>query len=351
MASPGDSPSNKLKVGIGVRARSTEDLYVNSKYGGLTFNLIGEARANSVLSANIDILTINSSGAYSSLYTGEGRPLSAIFLNEASVNIAATSFLDFRVGVLNTEFSTITSTFEGQGFLGYRATLYKEGDSLRGELFGSQTVPASDTAEVKTSENGINTTLDLAGFSLSTNPKDKGAFTAKFSATAFEFKDLTSSAATDSRYFGNSVVDLGPVAKFKYNFKGYETAASMKAKFSDTWTSEAMGSYMINQSAPEGLNKGFKYSINVTKEYRQVKYTPLFGYFYNEPDTVPAVYASWNMANANRFGRYFGFNAELLKSKSKIMARWYQANEIEDKSYMADRNIVTLSAEITYDIL
>jgi hypothetical protein len=353
-AAPASEAKTKLSVSPAVRARSVEDKIVNSKIAGGVVGIVGERNFNSYLSAKMDITLLMLTGNYSNRYTSEGSAPNGLDIGEASLTgkvfSHGTESISITGGLIPVEFTTLISTMDGVGFPGLKESIESDGSTVKAQLWASQTTPTSSTAAVKSSESGVNSQLQMVGLSLSTNPKDTGDYTFKIGASQFDFRNLTSSAATDSQYYGNSVTQIGNQAKFKYEFKGYEAAGSAAVKVGKRWQFETIGSYLTNSKAPSGLNKGSIGQFKTSYLTNGMKYTATYASFYNEPDTLPAAYTLYGQGQNNRFGWFVSFKTEWEKEKVNSIVKFVQANEMQDNIYTADRQIVSLMVEAVYDI-
>jgi len=347
--------SSKLSLTTTLSSKSVEDKIVNSKTSGALVGLTGERTFTPYLSGVIDITMIMMTGNFSNRYTAEGGAPNGLDISEASLTgklwSHETQSFSLSAGVMPIDFTTLISMWDGPGFAGIKESYNSDGDQIKGQIWASQTTPSSSTAAVKSSESGINSQLQLVGANISTNNLGTSPLTFKAGATRFDFQNLTSSAATDSQYAGNSVVQIGNQAKFKYQFKGYEGAASMGAKLNNHWQMEFLASYLTNTEAPTTLNKAQMGQIKTSYLGNDVKYTTSVASFYNEADTLPASYTVAGLGNNNRFGWSASFKSEWEKQKVSAILKFVQANEIQDNIYTADRQILSLSVEAKYDIL
>ncbi len=354
-ADPSPNKNAKLNLTTTVSSKSVEDKILNSKTSGAVLELVGERTFTPYLSGTIDISMIMMTGNFSNRYTAEGGAPNGLDISEASITgklwSKETQSFSVSAGVMPIDFTTLISMWDGPGFAGVKESYNSDGDQVKGQFWASQTTPSSSTAAVKSSESGVNSQLQLVGANISTNNLDTSAFTFKAGATRFDFQNLTSSAATDSQYAGNSVIQIGNQARFKYEFKGYEGAASMAAKLSNHWKMEFLASYLTNTEAPTTLNKAQMGQIKTSYLGDGIKLTTSVASFYNEADTLPASYTTVGLGNNNRFGWSASFKSEWEKQKVSAILKFVQANEIQDNIYTADRQILSLSVEAKYDIL
>jgi hypothetical protein len=344
--------STRLEIATILRTQSIEDKVLNSKVAGGVVQFIGGRQFNSYLSGSLFFSTLLMTGSYTNRYTAEGAPPTGVELNNAYLDVHPMDWLSLQLGVLDLEFSSIVSSFNIQGFPGARTIVHNKGDLAEVSLSASQTVPTSPTPEVKSSEAGLNTTLNLATLSLATNPQDKADLTVKASATYFQFNNLTSSAATDSQYLGNTVSLVGSQARFMYGFQGNEYAGQASLRLTKKLKLNFSGSQLKNDLAPDSQNLAQVMRGSITYSQNGVNWTFGGGAFSNESDTLPASYTSARLGNNNRFGYMANILTEFEKQKTKIFASFVQANVIdgENKPYQADRQIISVGMEARYEI-
>lgn len=346
------SPTTHLSISTGMLGRSLEDKYVNSKYAGATMDLSGSHAINDQLEARLAVGFFLTAGSYSNLYGSEGAAPNVVYLDEAAVTYKPLSFLSIEAGVILTEFSSLPSNLEALGFPSFRQTLHTSGDNYKAELYATQAIPTSDTAAVQATKSGITTTLQVYGLSATTNPNDQKGLTVAGSISRFEFKNLNTSAASDSSQLGNTVDGgLGPQARFRYGYAGTETGARLAYRFSNGFKSALSGAFIRNEEAPSDRNRGYMYTGALELPMGTNVLSGSLGYFYNESDTLPASYTSSRKGSNNRFGQVGRVMLSNHKKDVSGYVQYTRANEIVNKPYTADRDIVVLGLELGYDIL
>lgn len=352
LVSPPETRKTKLSVTTGLLGRSLEDRYVNSKYAGGAINLNGTHRLADGLEARLAVGFILSAGSYSNLYGSEGSAPNAVYVDEAALAYKPFSSLSLEAGVILTQFSTMPSNMESMGFPSLRQTFEMGNDDYKAQLFATQAIPTSDTAAVQATQSGITTTLLMYGIGGTTNAQDRQGLTLSGSIGRFQFENLNSSAATDSQTLGNSVdAGGGPQARFRYEFEGTEIGAKTAYRFRNGFQANLSGAFLRNEKAPEGKNKGYLYSIGGALPLGNREISASVGYFYNEEDTLPASYTSTGKGSNNRFGQVARFGMANSKDAVSGFVQYTRANEIVNKPFTADRDIIVLGLEIGYDVL
>lgn len=341
----------KLSMTAALMGVSSEDKVMNSKQGGPRFDLAGSHKMNSYLKGEFEMSLFVMTGSLTNRYTDEGAAPNGFMLGRALVEVTPVSWAFVQAGVLDVSFSSLLSTWDNQGFPGLKEGLVAKGDNFEATLWASQTVPTSSTKEVKSSEDGINTQLQLVGVTLSNDPDDKKDFKVKANATHFQFKNLTTSAATDSQYLGNTVTPVGSQARFVYEFEGNEFAALVGFKLGQRWKMEFSGSELRNTAAPEQLNKAQYVQGKISYLTNGPQLGLTVGSFANESDTLPASFTAARFANNNRFGYTVKFDSNWEKDKITTFVRYTRANEIEDKPFSADRQTISIGLEAAYELL
>ena len=108
---------------------------------------------------------------------------------------------------------------------------------------------------------------------------------------------------------------------------------------------------MRNELAPEGKDRGYLYTVGFAQPLGFREVSASIGYFYNEEDTLPASYTSSGKGSNNRFGQVARLGYSNSKENVSGYIQYTRANEIVNKPYTADRDIVVLGLEVSYDVL
>lgn len=349
---PSKEKRTEFSLSTGLLGRSMEDLYVNSKYAGGTIALSGAHRISKELSARMEVGFILSAGSYSNLYGSEGSAPNIVYIDEAAVSYRPLKNLLFEAGVILTQFSTMPSNLESLGFPSLRQAYDFGNEDTKAQIFAQQSIPTSDTAAVQATQAGITTTFLAYGAGFSTNLQKENGFGFSGSASRFEFNNLNASAATDSQLLGNSVDSAGgPQARFRYGFAGTELGAGASYRFSQGTELSLNGAFLRNELAPEGKDRGYLYTVGFAQPLGVSEVSASIGYFYNEEDTLPASYTSSGKGSNNRFGQVARLGYTNSKENVTGFVQYTRANEIVNKPYTADRDIVVLGLEVSYDVL
>lgn len=344
--------ATSLKVTAGVTGKSMEDRWVNSKWAGGQLGLMGKREFFENMSGALDISFLMAAGTYSNQYGSEGSAPNAFWLDEASLAWTPVKFLKLEGGVIPMSFSSAPSNMDAHGFPSLRQSLLWERKSFTASLFAAQAIPASGTGSVKPSENGITTTYMTVGASVESSEKRSSPLSLNASILRYDFRNLNSSAATDSQFLGNSVVGSpGPQARFKYGFGGYEAAGGMKLRLGSRWSTRASGAFIRNELAPNNTNRGYQYTGGFGYKFGERELTLTGGYFHNQSDTIPGAYASLSRGYNNRFGNVARIALSDKKESISGFVQYVRSNEIEDRPYTADRDTVTFGLEAAYDVL
>jgi hypothetical protein len=351
LALPSKAKDTKLTLTPGLLGRSMEDQFANSKYAGGTVNVSGSRKFGHVFTANLDVDFLLMAGSFTNQYTDEGKAPNALILNQAYVGAEITKSLTIDAGVIATSFSALPSLWEANGFPSLRETLTLDNSLFDASLFAMQSIPTSDTRTVKSTENGLNTSLNTFGLILGFGENKKAGLGLQTGLTRYQFQNLNSSAATDSQYLGNTVVAPGPQAKFKYEYAGLESAAMLRYQTQQKTTLSLSGAYIKNDQAPTDFNKGYSYAIAIETPINDVMVSASAGYFYNEADTLPAAYSLGARGYNNRFGQRAKIGFKNLRDDVSGFIQYTKANEIEDKAFTADRNFIVFVLEVPYEVL
>jgi hypothetical protein len=111
------------------------------------------------------------------------------------------------------------------------------------------------------------------------------------------------------------------------------------------------GAALRNFEAPVGARDGYMVALQPKMIFGSTQVEPNLGYFHHESDTLPAAYTSTGVGNSNREGFVVGLRTEFKDEDLALTASWVQANEVADNPYTANRTIISIGLETTYDLL
>lgn len=335
--------------------RKFDDKYFQSTNSLTVVTPRFDAYYNSWLSFDLEVSGIFVAGNTKNLYTTEGKGTDIVILDEVAINIKPTKELEFRAGALGTKINPILSIMSENCFIGtiQKYTFLSASEDLKLTATAEEAVPAAGTVTpglINEAPNAYFVTGTLAADLAISSMNSK----IRFASTGFQFGNLSSNVASDSRFIGNSPRSfdgIGDLSRYTIGFGGFETAVAFKTDWTKTLSTEFVGSTIINQQAPSDRNNGAQAFINVKKKFQTFNIIPSFGMFNMAADVTPAAYTIL----PNRFHNRKGFTAEvdvqLEKQKLVFFASYTNADVLSDSIYLADRKMYNLGMEAKYDFL
>ncbi len=167
----------------------------------------------------------------------------------------------------------------------------------------------------------------------------------------FEFKNLPVKLMSESTLVGNSAVAINQTEyQFQYDYKGIEALAKFDFYLVRNFNSRISYSYLVNNSAPDEINKGsdffFSQDIYNTKKMSVALH---YDYFKIDSDASIAVYSDNNL-QTNRVGYLAGFEFKLKQLLSVTIRSGERDVLVENGFQIRERNIVLKLETINVEI-
>lgn len=351
------TPPVKFKGNLDVLeiGREYDDKYMQSAGSLTVVTPHFDAIYTSWMSFDLELSGIFVAGNTKNLYTDEGKGTNIVILDEAAVNFKPIKELDIRAGALLTKINPILSIMSENAFVGMsqKYTFTSLSQNVKLSFGGEEAIPSAGTVTPGLID-GASDAYFLTG-TLAADINFTGMSSRlKIATTAFEFGNLSSNVASDCRFIGNSPESfdgIGDSSRFTIGFAGYESALSFKTDWTNTFSSEFVGSTIINQKAPGDRNNGIQTFVNVKKKFEKFNLVPSLGYFDMAADVTPATYTIFPNRYHNRKGYTVELDVQLDKQKIVFFGSYTRANVLQDSIYLADRNMFNLGLEAKYDFL
>ncbi len=335
--------------------REYDDKYMQSAGSLTVVTPHFDAIYSSWMSFDLELSGIFVAGNTKNLYTDEGKGTNIVIIDEAAINLKPVKELDLRFGALTTKINPILSIMSENAFVGMiqRYTFTSSDQLMKLSAGAEEAIPSAGTVTPGLIDGGSNAfflTGTLAADVNLTGIKSR----LRIASTAYEFENLSSNVATDCRFIGNSpesFENVGDAARFRIGFAGYESAASFKTDWTNTFSSEWTGSTIINHKAPGDRNNGIQTFVNVKQKYEKFNLVPSVGYFNMAADVTPATYTIFPNRYQNRKGYTLELDLQLDKQKVVFFGSYTRANVLQNSVYLADRNMFNLGLEAKYDFL
>lgn len=350
-------------VGFTLMGRRYDDPFVSSRWSRAIVEANMGVKYEDWLEGKLSVVQLMTSGAASyQMGVTEGGPGSGLILDEASITLKPTPWVQGAIGVINVGFNPITSLFYTQSFAGGEVEFSQSATTGMGEFkitaTGSQSIPTAKNSGSMITDEGTGPLLTVGTLMMGLKNEETGT-ELKIAGAHFEFTDLSTAAAADSLRTGSSVVGTKDF-QFLYEFRGQELGAGISQKIGLSHEVELKASEIRNERAPAGLNSGRQIKAEYTRTFDKWEITPSIQAFRIESDAIPSLYGQSGIGMANRKGYAVNLKANFPKEKFNVYAGYTKADAIrkagkrqvntETSTYQDDREVFTVGAEVTYDI-
>lgn len=292
---------------------------------------------NSPLSVNVEAGVLLETGSTQALFTDEFVPETTLKLREARLNWNPWSFFGVQAGAINQRHHGSPLLVDGFSFPAIFEFLeWKPGNFIF--QVNSQQAIATSTSFSTRAIGKEDTPYLITGAIKAKylSPSDKVSLATR--ATFFQFKNMTRGIAHDSRFYGNTVVGIGPEgALFFHEYQGFELGIDSKFTLFENFRLELGNSFIRNPKAPKSNNQGTYYFTKLTYFDENIEISPKFGVFKNESDSSVAYYNSQSLGHNNREGITAGFSVHLPKDKLWIEGSYVKSDLISVSPIQADR--------------
>jgi len=290
-----------------------------------------------------------SQGQAQSLY-GEFEPNNTFSVDEALINFAPHEFLDLNAGILSHQpEKRIGNAYlmASASFPGIEAVIHVLNfEKVKMDLLLEESIPTSYSLDSGVEEREASPRFHAQSVKLNLGNK-KDYLKSTMFITKYQFDNLPSIVAQKSITRGNTVSDG---YHYDYGFSGYSAAVLVEYDFLSNFTLLALGSYLLNDQAPDGLNKG--YSTGGGIEFtisKDLTLTSKVDKFYIEPDVAPAYYSTYQLGLNNRQGYIYELGMEFTNYNLKLKAGYMDSDLVYKSGLMAKRTSYSIKLE-TLDV-
>jgi hypothetical protein len=279
-------------------------------------------------------------------YNGADKPENRIVLREASLSYNPASYMSLSAGALPQQRSHTRLLMDRLAFPSARLVLGPQKEDLRLMIFAESAIPTSNSMSTNTKE--LEPTPSLETLGLLTQIKSD-FFDFKFGGNYYQFRNLPSAVAMDSRLLGNDVYRISDASyAFKYDYAGWEGLTSFGFWVLSQLKLSFEVEYLLNTQAPSDLNSA--YSVLGAIEYNP---TPDLGYelnskyFHIEPE---AAVSSFNVRRfeTNRVGYQTEFYVNFKKHDFRLGLRFRESEVIYANTSQSREKMIALLLETFY---
>lgn len=270
----------------------------------------------------------------------------SLYLKEASVEKKLGYELSFKAGALYQKDFLPAIAGHVKAFPGVAVMAPVSLGNHLVEVRAQAAVPAS--SGLASSSTELTSSASLYSGTAFFNSRWSDSFSTVFSLSHFGFDKLSSSAASESIYRGNTVASPNTSTKiFVYKYQGNEVALSADYK-GEMFVFRFLSSFIKNDSAPKKQNQGYFFSVSpgfVLPSKSLIQ--PVFEHYHVEADAMVASYSDTTYGRTNRDGYRYGVNYEsrhyrlsFIYAYSKLIQS--TAFQSADKTYFMNLNLDNL---------
>ena len=330
-----------------LKGEAMDDRLAEAKLVGLDANTRIFHPFSPILSTNLEIGFRIQTGSVQNLFTDEFRPKQSLLLSEARINWDPFEFFTLNVGAINQSHFGSPIFIDNHSFPALQEKFHFGLGSGNLELSAQQAIPTSRS--FSTRAIGKESTPFLSSASVKWLYEDPAAWEFSVRGTYFQFKNLTRGIAQDSRFYGNTVIGLGPEgAQFLNKYEGFEAGADISFKLNSKWQLFAGNSFLQNSKAVASSKRGTYFFGGFTYNGSRMSVTPSFWAFNVESDSSPAFYTNKAFSHNNRKGLKAKISVHLNPEKLTIDAEYVNSSTIKASPTQSDRKYVQLKLTMDY---
>jgi hypothetical protein len=241
--------------------------------------------------------------------TSGGSNNNPIVVHTAKINYSPLDKFAVSGGILNPTDNHSTLLMEERGLPGLRIQYgipEQKGFQFLG--YAESDIVTSQSLTTNTRDKEATPTLQSLGIGIRSN---SNTLTVSLLGSAYSFKDLPNSIATESGLFGNSVRSINSTeSQFIYEYSGFEAIFELKYQFTNRFTPAVRAVYITNENAPSGLKNGYLIHSEVEAAVSsKFSIIPIYEYFRIEPDAVVSSLSNSRL-DSNRVGYHYVLMAE-----------------------------------------
>jgi len=335
---------------LGLNARTMSDLTDSESYASARLNLLGGANLLKRLKLLGDVSVAGASGFSQSRF-GNDSLGSGININEALVRINPEGILGLDAGIINQRFLGSGLLVSDLPFPGLRQTLKGEWEIVDSKLElglrAQQAIPTSRTLDnqkrsEKESTPSFMTQTAYADLELTKNT------TLQASLTRYQFRELPSSVAFESRLLGNTVpFSNASQSQFLFDFQGSLYTLNARQKLLSSFAIYGGAELLENDEAPSAYNRGYLTQLGATWNFYDHELDLSIANYFNESDSSPAFYNSSSLGHNNMKGQAYAL-AFTYEDLFRVRAQYSDTDVISPNLVNTRRQNLSVALETLY---
>lgn len=335
---------------LGLNGRTMSDLTDSETYASARLNLLGGAQLLERLELLGDVSIAGASGFSQSRF-GNDSLGSGININEAIVAVNPEGILGLDAGIINQRFLGSGLLVSDLPFPALRQTLknqWKIADTtLELGLKAQQAIPTSRTLDnQKRSEKegtpSFMTQTAYADVSFTKNTSLNASY------TRYQFNELPSSVAFESRLLGNTVpFSQASQSQFLFDYRGSLYTLNAQQKLMDSLSFYGGAELLENSEAPTAFNRGFLTKLGLVWSLYDHKLDFSMANYFNESDSSPAFYNSSRLGHNNMEGQAYAV-AFTYEDLFRVRVQYSDADVISPNLVNTRRQNLNVALETLY---
>lgn len=335
---------------LGLNARTMSDLTDSETYASARLNLLGGAKLLDNLRLLGDVSVAGASG-FSQARFGNDSLGSGININEAIVSVFPKGFFSLDAGIINQRFLGSGLLVSDLPFPALRQTLKGEWQiedtTIELGLKAQQAIPTSRTLDnQKRSEKEGTPSFMTQTLYADVEFTKSTSLNASFSR--YQFKELPSSVAFESRLLGNTVpYSTASQSQFLFDYRGSLYTLNARQELLSGLSLYGGGELIENDEAPSAYNRGFLTKVGVTWNFSDHELDLSLANYFNESDSSPAFYNSSRLGHNNMKGQAYAA-AFTYEELFRVRVQYSDADVISPNLVNTRRQNLSVALETLY---
>lgn len=335
---------------LGLNARAMSDLTDSETYASARLNLLGGAKLLPSLELLGDVSVAGASGFSQSRF-GNDSLGSGININEALVSVNREGVLSLDAGIVNQRFLGSGLLVSDLPFPGLRQSLKGDWEIVDTKvelgLKAQQAIPTSRTLDnqKRSEKEGTPTFMTQTAYADVEFTKNTSV---KASFSRYQFKELPSSVAFESRLLGNTVpFSQASQSRFLFDYQGSLYTLNARQKLISGLTLYGGAELLENDEAPSAYNRGFLTKIGAVWSFLDHELDVSVANYFNESDSSPAFYNSSRLGHNNMKGQAYAA-AFTYEELFRVRLQYSDADVISPNLVNTRRQNLSVALETLY---
>ena len=292
------------------------------------------------LYALVEFELLTGSGSIQEIFQRVGE-INGIRHREIFILWSTSDWLALKAGAINQKFLNAPLLMANNPFLSMVESMNGVINNYNDiDVKLQQSIPntLSDSNSIYT--QGITKTPFFATHSLIWDYHPKSFYSIKTYGTFFHFHSLPNNIANASvTYYGNTPAE-GDLSEFKYDYTGYYIAIEPVLRLFPNMAVRLKAHYIRNiKVIEENLGEGVLYGIQVPFDLTEnIRITPSFEYFVNQPDSSVAYYNSERYGHNDRKGAAIEVTLNIYNRNIEIGMRYMNTNSLRTQAVIQEQD-------------